>query len=305
MLATYGSLLIILAASSAVGQALFALCGRRPWSWLAPTVGLAILTAAAWGTVRLPGDGAAAAVALAALALASLAYLLARRPRFGEALAWGVGLGLAVALIGSLPFFVEGRFGILGTGLNPDMSQHLFAADALAHGEGGRLVSQGYPLGPHSLVVATSKLTGANLVHAFDGLMLAIPVCAALASVALLEALAPWRRLACAALVALPYMAASYLIQGAFKETMEALFVLAFAIGLHEVWRDCLVGEGGSGARVPRLLGAVPPSGRWSSSRSPRARTRGPPRPSCAAPRRPPGWRSRPPVSPARRRSAG
>src|SRR6187200_991866 len=147
MLATYGSLLIILAASSAVGQALFALCGRRSWSWLAPAVGLAILTAVAWGTVRLPGDGAAAAVALAALALVSLAYLLLLRPRFGDSLAWGVGLGLAVALIGSLPFFVEGRFGILGTGLNPDMSQHLFAADALAHGEGGRLVSQGYPLG--------------------------------------------------------------------------------------------------------------------------------------------------------------
>src|SRR6185503_1620351 len=166
--------------------------------------------------------------------------------------------GLAVALIGSLPFFVEGRFGTLGTGLNPDMSQHLFAADALAHGEGGRLVSQGYPLGPHSLVVATSKLTGANLVHAFDGLMLAIPVCAALASMALLEALAPWRRLACAALVALPYMAASYLIQGAFKETMEALFVLAFAIGLHEVRRDRLVGEDAFWAGAPRLLGAVP-----------------------------------------------
>jgi hypothetical protein len=258
MLATYGSLLIILAASSAVGQALFALCGRRSWSWLAPAVGLAILTAVAWGTVRLPGDGAAAAVALVALALVSLAYLLLLRPRFGDAFAWGVRLGLALALIGSLPFFVEGRFGILGTGLNPDMSQHLFAADALAHGEGGRLVSQGYPLGPHSLVVATSKLTGANLVHAYDGLMLAIPVCAAFASVALLEALAPWRRLACAALVALPYMAASYLIQGAFKETMEALFVLAFAIGLHEVRRDRLVGEDGPWAGAPRLLGAVP-----------------------------------------------
>ena len=51
-------------------------------------------------------------------------------------------------------------------------------------------------------------------------------------------------------------MAASYLIQGAFKETMEALFVLAFALGLHEL-------AGGSlGGRDPaprwRLLAGVP-----------------------------------------------
>ena len=43
MLATYGSLLLILAASCLVGQGLFALCGGRRWSWLAPSVGLAIV----------------------------------------------------------------------------------------------------------------------------------------------------------------------------------------------------------------------------------------------------------------------
>ena len=37
-------------------------------------------------------------------------------------------------------------------------------------------------------------------------------------------------------------MVASYLIQGAFKETMEALFVLAFAIGLHELAREAHLG---------------------------------------------------------------
>ena len=43
-------------------------------------------------------------------------------------------VALVAALAASLPFAVEGRFGILGTGLNPDMSQHLFAADRLAGG---------------------------------------------------------------------------------------------------------------------------------------------------------------------------
>ena len=86
MLATYGSLLIILVASCLVGQALFALCGRREWSWLAPAVGLAVLTAVAWGTVRLPGEGTASLIAVGALALISLVYLSGR-------VGWGCGVG--------------------------------------------------------------------------------------------------------------------------------------------------------------------------------------------------------------------
>jgi hypothetical protein len=259
MLATYGSFALILAASCVIGQAVFALCGARRWSWLAPAVGLAIVTAVAWGTVRLPGEGTASAIAIGVLGLASLAYVVARRtggPAGG--LAPGVAVALAVALAASLPFIVEGRFGILGTGLNPDMSQHLFAADGLAHGEGGRLLSQGYPLGPHALVVATSTVTGGSLVHGFDGLMLAIAVCAALVPMGLVDRLAPWRRVVCGSLVALAYLVASYLIQGAFKETMEALFVAAFAVGLHEAGRGALI-AGGIAETGPRsVLVALP-----------------------------------------------
>ena len=49
-------------ASLAIGQAAIALCGVRRWSWLSPAVGLALLCALCWGTVRLPGDGAISAV---------------------------------------------------------------------------------------------------------------------------------------------------------------------------------------------------------------------------------------------------
>jgi hypothetical protein len=255
MLATYGSLLVILAASCLVGQALFALCGRREWSWLAPPVGLALLTAVAWGTVRLPGEGVASAVAIAALAASSVAVVRGRVAGLGPALRIGVPVAVAATLAASAPFLVEGRFGILGTGLNPDMSQHLFAADGLARGEGGRLLNQGYPLGPHALAVATSEGTGASLVHAFGGLTLAIGVIAALAPLGVLGRLSAWRRALAALLVGLPYLVASYLIQGAFKETMEALFVLGFAIGLHELARG-LPGRGGEGSLAP--LAAVP-----------------------------------------------
>jgi hypothetical protein len=203
--------------------------------------------------VRLPGDGAAAAIAIGALTLVALAVVWGRVPGAGAALAGGGAALVAALLLVSLPFIVERRFGILGTGLNPDMSQHLFAADQLAHGEGSRLVAQGYPLGPHALTVAASKATGASLAHAFDGLALAIAVSAVLAPLELLRRLAPWRRTLAAVLVGLPYLVASYLIQGAFKETMEALFVLAFAIALHQLAGGSLVGPG-----ARRWLTAVP-----------------------------------------------
>jgi hypothetical protein len=255
MLATYGTLLVILTASCLVGQALFALCGRREWSWLAPPVGLAMLTAVAWGTVRVPGEGVASAVAIAALAAGSLTVVRGRVAGLGPALGIGVPVAVAATVAASLPFLVEGRFGILGTGLNPDMSQHLFAADGLAQGEGGRLLDQGYPLGPHALAVATSEGTGASLVHAFGGLTLAIGVIAVLAPLAVLERLSGWRRASVALLVGLPYLVASYLIQGAFKETMEALFVLAFALALHELSRGALARNG---EESPAPLAAVP-----------------------------------------------
>ena len=253
MLGTYGSFAAILLASGCVGQAVFCICGRRTWSWLAPAVGLAAITAVAWATVRLPGDGTAAAIAIGALALVAIAVVWGRAPGTGAELVRGAPALAAALVLASLPFIVEWRFGILGTGLNPDMSQHLFAADRLAHGDGSGLLMQGYPLGPHALVVAASKVTGASLVHAFDGLAIAVAACATLAPLELLRRLAPWRRTVGAVLVGLPYLVASYLIQGAFKETMQALLVLAFAIALHQVARGSLVGEGGR-----RWLAAAP-----------------------------------------------
>ncbi len=258
MLGSYGSFAAILVASGFVGQAVFSACGRRSWSWLAPAVGLAAITAVAWATVRLPGDGAAAAVAVGALVLGAVAVAWGRAPGAGRALAAGIPALIAAVALASLPFIVERRFGILGTGLNPDMSQHLFAADRLARGEASRLAAQGYPLGPHALAVAASKATGASLVHAFDGLSLAVVASAVLAPLELLGRLGPWRRTLGALLVGLPYLVASYFIQGAFKETMQALFVLAFAIGLHRVAAGSLTRPGrASLAAVPLAAIAI------------------------------------------------
>ncbi|MEK6277149.1 MAG: hypothetical protein AABM29_03940 [Actinomycetota bacterium] len=238
----------------AFGQAALALCGRREWSWLSPAVGLALLTALCWATVRLPGDGVASAIAMLVVTLGCALFLRGRVEGLGEAVRVGAPVALLALAAASLPFIVEGRFGILGTSFNPDMSQHLLAADRLAHGEGGQLLSQGYPLGPHAIVVALGKGLGVGPVQGFGGLTLAVAVLASLTALGALAELPGGRRTLGALLVGLPYLVASYLAQGAFKETMQALFVLGFAIGLWELSRRRAAVDGGN----PGALGAVP-----------------------------------------------
>jgi hypothetical protein len=251
--ATYASALAVCAASLLIGQAAIALCGWREWSWLAPPVGFALLCGLCWGTVRMPGHGTVSAIAALLASLAAAVYLRRRVEGGREALVGGLPVALLALLAASLPFLVEGRFGILGTSFNPDMSQHLLAADRLADGASSPLHSQGYPLGPHSVVVALNKGLGIGLVQGFSGLTIATAVLASLTALAALRELAPARRILGAMLVGLPYMVASYFAQGAFKETTQALFFLAFAIGLHELSR----GGGRAGWRESPLR-AVP-----------------------------------------------
>jgi hypothetical protein len=241
VIGTYAAVLAVCGASLAIGQAAIALCAARRWSWLAPAVGLALLAAVCWGTVRLPGRGAVSAIAVAALALASLVYLRGRLEGRGDALRAGWPVALIALLAASLPFAVEGHFGILGTSFNPDMSQHLLTADRLAHGGGSQLLHQGYPLGPHAIVVALNKGLDIGLVQGFSGLTVAVAVLASLTALAAFSPARPLPRTAGALLVGLAYVVASYFAQGAFKETMQALFLLAFVLGLREStrsWRD-------------------------------------------------------------------
>jgi hypothetical protein len=237
VIGTYAAVAAICVSSLAIGQAAVLLCGGRRWSWLAPAVGLALLCAVCWGTVRLPGDGVVSAVVVLALTIAALAYLWGRVDGLGEALRGGWPVALIALLAASLPFAVEGHFGILGTSFNPDMSQHLLTADRLAEGHSSQLLSQGYPLGPHSIVVALNKGLGIGLVQAFGGLTVAIAVLASLAALAAFAELPFVPRTAGALLVGLAYVVASYFAQGAFKETMQALFFLAFVLALREAGR--------------------------------------------------------------------
>ncbi len=238
MIGTYAVAVAVSGASLAIGGAAIALCGARRWSWLAPAVGLALLGALCWGTARLGGDGIDAAIAAGVATVASVAYLWERRDGGGEALRAGWPVALVALFAASLPFVVEGHFGILGTSFNPDMSQHLLATERLAHGHGGQLLNEGYPLGPHAIVVALNKGLGIGLVQGFSGLTVAVAILAPLTALAAFSDLKPLPRTAGALLVGLAYLVASYFAQGAFKETMQALFVLAFVLALRESTRS-------------------------------------------------------------------
>ena len=244
MIGTYAAVVAICASSLAIGQAAILLCGGRSWSWLSPAIGLALIAAICWATVRLPGDGLVSAFLVLGLAIASCVAFFPHvgekgdRGDWGEALRAGAPVALVALLATSLPFVVEGHFGILGTSFNPDMSQHLLAADRLADGQSSQLLNQGYPLGPHSVVVALDKGLGVGLVQGFSGLTVAVAILASLTALAAFRELPALPRAAGALVVGLAYVVASYFAQGAFKETMQALFLLAFVLALREAGRD-------------------------------------------------------------------
>jgi hypothetical protein len=238
VIGTYAAALAVGGASLAIGQAAITLCGVRRWSWLSPAVGLAALCAVCWAGARLPGHGTVSALAVLALSVAGVTILWRRVEGGGEALRAAVPVAVSALLAASLPFFAEGHFGILGTGFNPDMSQHLLATDRLVAGVDSQLLDQGYPLGPHAIVVALNESLGIGLVQGFSGLTVAVAVLAALTALAAFSDQPPLRRTVAALLVGLPYLVASYFAQGAFKETIQALLVLAFVLALREASRN-------------------------------------------------------------------
>jgi hypothetical protein len=234
VIATYAAALLVGVVSLVLGQVALALCGVRRWSWISPAVGLALVCAIAWATVRIGEAGVVPAVLVAVLTVAAAVYLRGQIEGGGEALRIGAPVALGALLAASLPFAVEGHFGILGAGFNPDMSQHLLATDRMADGHSSQLLNQGYPLGPHAVVVALNEGLGIDLVQGFTGFTVAVAVLAPLTALAAFRERPAWHRTAAALAVGLAYLVASYYAQGSFKEVSQALLVLAFVLALRE-----------------------------------------------------------------------
>ncbi|CAN5574759.1 hypothetical protein BH20ACT15_BH20ACT15_13090 [soil metagenome] len=249
---------LIVAASLACGQAVMALAGRRRFSPVAPAAGFSVLLVVCGVAVKLPGHGTTAALAAGVVVAVSLYVLASRIGSLGPLRTGAVAAALIAAVVVAIPFATSGRVGILGQGLvNDDMASHLLFTDWVDTRDGPTpdLVNDGYPLGPHAIVAATSKASGSGLIEGFAGLTGAIAVLAALTAYGAFGGVRAWLRAPVSVLAALPYLGAAYLAQGAFKEPMLALAVVGFALSLpvlRESWRGygpTIASTVGTGAR--------------------------------------------------------
>lgn len=232
MIAIVMSALLICAGALLVGQVVLRLCGATRWSWLAPAVGIAVLMLVATPALHVPGRSLTVAVVLALL-VAGCALAMVRDPSLHPPLA-GLAAALPVALLTLVPFAASGYAGTLGVSFNNDMAAHLlwaeiYRSEAIAS---VNVFHSGYPLGPHALVAAVAEGLGLEVDEVFAGLTAAVPVLLAWTALgALREARWP-ARLLVATLVGMPFLIAGYYAQGSFKELLQAVFVLAFAIFL-------------------------------------------------------------------------
>lgn len=250
MLEIYLATLLLVAASALVGRAVWRLCGNETTPPLAPAVGVATLFALAAAAVQLPGHAVTAGVLVLAVVAAST-LVPGLRADLRAALPDGLVVGVAGLALVSLPFWVSGRAGVLGVGDNNDMSFHMTTVYWLqthAPEAATRAAVQGYPLGPHSIVAGLGSVLRLSIPGAFTGLMLAVPILVSYTALAPLGRLPAPARWAAALFVGFVYLAASYYAQGAFKENLQALFVVAFALCVRE-----LVQRGGPTRRAVPL----------------------------------------------------
>ena len=256
MAAAFSAAALLYLACLPVGAAALRACRRPAGTGYGAAAGLAVLLMAASLAIKLPGDAVTAAVVIGLIVAGSAVY--ARRELLRAPPVPVVVATLVLALALTVPFVVAGGVGIPGIGINYDMSNHVTWAESLrTEGIDRPLpLPLGYPLGPHALVATVAEVLGTDTGRAFVGLLIAIPLLTLLAALPLLEGVRRgWRELA-ALLVALPYMMAAYYGQASFKETLQALFVVAFVALFRELVRDRAVDVGRLVLIALVLLGA-------------------------------------------------
>src|SRR4051794_26397934 len=242
--------LLITAASLLLGAAIMAIAGLSRHSAAGPATGLSALLVICGIAVKLPGHAVTAAVAVG-LALIGCFLVFGRsRVPAGNFRTGAIVVVIGAALVAAIPFAASGRVGILGQGLvNDDMASHLLFTEWLSSHAGPTpdLIKDGYPLGPHAIVAATSKVSGASLIEGFAGLTGSIAILLALTAYGALGGLRGWLRVPAAVLAASPYLAAAYLAQGAFKEPMLGLAALGFALSMPALRPQWSLGTGSTG----------------------------------------------------------
>src|SRR4051795_1849006 len=226
---------LITAASLLLGSAIMAISGLPRHSPVGPAAGISALLVICGIAVKLPGHAVTAAVAVGIALIGCIVVFGRTRLPAGPLRIGAIVVVIGAALVVAVPFATSGRVGILGQGLvNDDMASHLLFTEWIGSHAGPTpdLIKDGYPLGPHAIVAATAKVSGASLIEAFAGLTGAIAVLLALTAYGALRGVRGWLRVSGAILAASPYLAAAYLAQGAFKEPLLGLTLLGFALAL-------------------------------------------------------------------------
>jgi hypothetical protein len=238
MLSAYASCAIILVVASTLGHAIRLLCGTRRWTWTAPAVGFAAFLVVVDATIRLPGGGWTSLGVVAALSAGSI-WLIHRTGVGTEIRSLALTAGpvvVVVALLASSNYLINRSFGIPGVSLLNDFAGHLPWATALAEHESPfDLIIPGYPVGSFALAGTLGQVPGISVLAGFQGLLIATPVLLAVTSLALFEHLRVALRVMAATVVALAYLLTAALTEGAFKEPVEALLLIAIALVLQEV----------------------------------------------------------------------
>ena len=226
------SALITCIASLSLGQAALRICGASRWSWMAPPVGIAILMLLALPARYVPGRATTTALVIAILTVASFVWCV-RAPGHRPPLI-GLGVAAPVALLALVPFIAAGRAGTLGVGFNNDMTEHMGWVEAYMSQAVAQVapLQAAYPLGPHAVVAALSAGLGSRVDMAFAGFTFALPVLTAWTALHALRRPTWLGQLLVATVVSMPYLVAAYYGEGAFKEVLQAQFVLALALWL-------------------------------------------------------------------------
>ncbi|HEX3293576.1 MAG TPA: hypothetical protein VHR38_07540 [Solirubrobacterales bacterium] len=266
---------LIVGASLLLGAAIVAIAGLPRHSAAGPATGISALLVICGLAVKLPGHAVTAAIAVGVALIACFVVFGRTRSRGGTVRIGAIVVVVGTALVAAIPFAASGRVGILGQGLvNDDMASHLLFTEWVSTHAGPTpdLIKGGYPLGPHAIVAATAKVSGASLIEGFAGLTGAIAVLLGLTAYGALRGVRGWLRVPAAVLAASPYLAAAYLAQGAFKEPLLALTLFGFALALPYLlpewslrtsWGIPSGGErgtfagGGAGARAVIPMGVI------------------------------------------------
>lgn len=234
MIGTYASALLISLVAVVLGRGICVACEKEGSSWLSPAVGFAALMVICKVAISLPGRGWTAVGAVVVLCAAAIWLPARRRERWPSAIE-AACVTLPLLLVVSIPFIANGRVGVLGISVLNDTHWHLLFAEGLrrqgisAYGYG-----PGYPLGPHAIAATFAQGLGSDVDKTLTGVLMAVPLLTGLTVLGLLRDLSASRRWLVAVLAGIPYLAAAWYIQSAFKEPILSLMLVGLVLALRD-----------------------------------------------------------------------